>query len=84
LARRSPEFARLWARQEVARRFADHKIVLHPQLGEIELDCQVLHTDDNAQILLVLTAAPRSEAEEKLQLLGVLGTERFAVDTTIG
>jgi transcriptional regulator with XRE-family HTH domain len=80
LTQRSPEFARLWDRQEVARRFADHKILLHPQLGEIELDCQVLHTEDNAQILLVLTAEPRSEAEEKLQLLNVLGTERFAVD----
>jgi hypothetical protein len=80
LNQRSPEFARLWERQEVARRFADHKILLHPQLGEIELDCQVLHTEDNAQTLLVLTAEPRSEAEEKLQLLSVLGTERFAVD----
>ncbi|HJP75836.1 MAG TPA: helix-turn-helix transcriptional regulator [Pseudonocardiaceae bacterium] len=80
LTRESAEFARLWARQEVARRFVDHKILLHPQLGEIELDCQVLHTEDNAQHLLVLTAAPRSEAEEKLALLAVLGTERFAVD----
>ena len=80
LSAESPEFARLWARQEVAKRFADHKIVVHPQLGEIELDCQALHTDDNAQILLVLTAAPRSEADEKLQLLSVLGTERFPVD----
>jgi transcriptional regulator with XRE-family HTH domain len=37
LEKESAEFARLWARQEVAKRFADHKIVLHPQLGEIEL-----------------------------------------------
>jgi transcriptional regulator with XRE-family HTH domain len=80
LSKESPEFARLWARQEVAKRFADHKIVVHPQLGEIELDCQALHNDDHTQVLLVLTAAPRSEAAEKLQLLGVLGTERFPVD----
>ncbi|HEY2696103.1 MAG TPA: helix-turn-helix transcriptional regulator [Pseudonocardiaceae bacterium] len=80
LEKESAEFARLWARQEVAKRFADHKIVLHPQLGEIELDCQALHNDDHTQVLLVLTAAPRSEAAEKLQLLGVLGTERFPVD----
>jgi transcriptional regulator with XRE-family HTH domain len=77
LEKASPEFAGLWARQEVAKRFADHKIVVHQQLGEIELDCQVLHTDDNMQHLLVFTAEPRSEAEEKLQLLGVLGTEKF-------
>jgi hypothetical protein len=68
----------------VANRFADHKIVPHPQLGAIELDCQVLHTDNQAQILLVLTAAPRSDADVKLRLLGVLGTERFAVDARPG
>jgi transcriptional regulator with XRE-family HTH domain len=77
LEKESAEFARLWARQEVATRFADHKVLLHPQLGEIELDCQVLHNDDRTQVLLVLTAAPRSVAEEKLRLLSVLGTERF-------
>jgi hypothetical protein len=74
----SEEFRRLWDEQRVAQRFADHKILLHPELGPIELDCQVLFTEDRSQALLVLTAEPRSEAEEKLRLLGVLGTERFA------
>jgi transcriptional regulator with XRE-family HTH domain len=78
LQRRSAEFGRLWDEQRVAQRFADHKILLHPELGPIELDCQVLFTEDRSQALLVLTAEPRSEAEEKLRLLGVLGTERFA------
>jgi hypothetical protein len=32
----SPEFAGLWARHEVARRFEDHKALVHPQLGDIE------------------------------------------------
>ncbi|GGP55496.1 XRE family transcriptional regulator [Saccharothrix coeruleofusca] len=73
----SPEFARLWERHEVAKRFEDHKVLVHPQLGEIEVDCQVLFTEDQAQMLLVLTAAPRTEAAEKLQLLGVLGHQRF-------
>ena len=68
----------------MARRFADHKVVLHPHLGEIELDCQVLHNDDHTQVLLVLTAAPRSAAAEKLELLGVLGTERFPLDVRNG
>jgi hypothetical protein len=44
----------------------------------MELDCQVLFTDDQSQALLVLTAPPHSEADEKLQLLAVLGPERFA------
>ncbi|MFE9958095.1 helix-turn-helix transcriptional regulator [Micromonospora sp. NPDC005299] len=80
----SPEFVELWERHEVAQRFADHKTLIHPELGPIELDCQVLFTEDQSQALLVLTAPPRSEGYEKLQLLAVLGHERFPADTTRG
>jgi transcriptional regulator with XRE-family HTH domain len=75
----SQEFASLWERHEVARRFEDHKTLIHPELGSIEVDCQVLFTEDQSQALLVLTAPPRTEAYEKLQLLAVVGNERFAV-----
>ncbi|MEU3051941.1 helix-turn-helix transcriptional regulator [Streptomyces griseus] len=73
----SPEFVELWKRHEVVTRFEDHKTLLHPELGEIELDCQALFTEDQSQALLVLTASPRSEAYEKLQLLAVPGHEKF-------
>jgi transcriptional regulator with XRE-family HTH domain len=78
LLKQSPEFSELWDRHEVAQRFEDHKILLHPEVGEIELDCQALLTEDQSQVLLVLTAAPRTEAAEKLALLQVLGREQFA------
>lgn len=78
LRERSPEFAELWDRHEVHQRFADHKTLVHPQVGPIELDCQVLFTEDQTQALLVLTAPPRSEAEEKLALLAVLGQQAMA------
>ncbi|AYG02268.1 helix-turn-helix transcriptional regulator [Gryllotalpicola protaetiae] len=74
----SPEFAELWDRHEVARRFEDHKVLVHPELGPIELDCTVLFTEDQSQALLILTAPPRTEGWEKLQLLAVLGTQSFA------
>ncbi|GLY16788.1 helix-turn-helix transcriptional regulator [Kineosporia rhizophila] len=74
----SSEFTELWQRHEVARRFADHKVLLHPEVGRIELDCQALFTEDQGQTLLVLTAAPRTEASEKLALLAVLGQQQFA------
>jgi transcriptional regulator with XRE-family HTH domain len=79
LLKRSPEFSELWDRHEVARRFEDHKILLHPEVGEIELDCQALFTEDQSQVLLVLTAAPRTEAADKLALLQVLGRQQFAI-----
>ncbi|MFF3307403.1 helix-turn-helix transcriptional regulator [Streptomyces sp. NPDC002952] len=77
LHKASEEFAELWARHEVAQRFEDHKTLLHPELGAIELDCQALFTEDRSQTLLVLTAPPRTEGYEKLQLLAVLGLDRF-------
>jgi transcriptional regulator with XRE-family HTH domain len=78
LQKASPEFAGRWDRHEVAKRFADHKTLIHPELGPIEVDCQVLSTEDQSQALLVLTAPPRTEGYEKLQLLAVLGHEHFA------
>jgi transcriptional regulator with XRE-family HTH domain len=78
LQKASAEFAELWERHEVAKRFEDHKTLIHPQLGPIELDCQVLFTEDQSQALLVLTAPPRTQGYEKLQLLAVLGHEHFA------
>ncbi|MZD08917.1 helix-turn-helix domain-containing protein [Streptomyces sp. SID5785] len=74
----SEEFAELWARHEVAQRFEDHKTLVHPEIGPIEVDCQALFTEDQSQVLLVLTAAPRTEDAEKLRLLAVLGQDRFA------
>jgi transcriptional regulator with XRE-family HTH domain len=77
LQKASAEFADLWERHEVAKRFADHKTLIHPELGPMELDCQALFTEDQSQALLVLTAPPRTDGYEKLQLLAVLGQERF-------
>lgn len=73
----SEEFRTLWERHEVARRFEDHKTLVHPEVGDIAVDCQVLFTEDQSQALLVLTPAPGSEAEEKIRLLAVLGHEQF-------
>jgi transcriptional regulator with XRE-family HTH domain len=73
---RSEEFAELWDAQIVARRFEDHKVVVHPEVGAIEVDCQALFTEDETQVLLVLTAAPHTEDASKLELLSVLGTQR--------
>lgn len=77
LQRLSPEFVELWDTQVVARRFEDHKVLIHPELGPLEVDCQALFTEDESQTLVVLTAPPHSDAESKLRLLSVLGTQQF-------
>lgn len=75
LRKESPEFVELWERQEVAVRAEDHKTIVHPEVGEIELDSQKLYTQNQAQALLVLTAPPGSESYDKLKLLSAIGTQ---------
>jgi transcriptional regulator with XRE-family HTH domain len=78
LLERSAEFRDLWALHEVHRRFDDHKTLVHPEVGEIEVDCQALFTEDQAQTLLVLTPKGQ-EATERMRLLAVIGAQRFSV-----
>lgn len=81
LNERSPEFAALYAEHDVARKASvEPKTILHPQVGRLELECQILIDDSEAQILLVYTATPGTESAEKLALLGVVGGQDFAVD----
>lgn len=77
LLARSTEFAAIWARHEVMRRFDDAKTLTHPEVGEIEVDCQALFTEDQSQTLLVLTPRTGTDAADKLALLSVLGSQRF-------
>jgi transcriptional regulator with XRE-family HTH domain len=78
LLSRSEEFRAVWELHEVRARFDDHKTLVHPEIGEIEVDCQALFTENQSQTLLVLTASPGSEAAEKLALLHVVGHQTFA------
>ncbi|MFC1415643.1 helix-turn-helix transcriptional regulator [Streptacidiphilus cavernicola] len=78
LLERSEEFAALWHAHEVSlRRPEEPKRIQHPELGVLELHCQVLFDHDQAQVLLVYTATPGTESHDKLRMLSVLG-ERSA------
>jgi transcriptional regulator with XRE-family HTH domain len=77
LRERSGEFAELWDEHEVAVRRGEYKRIAHPELGIIELYCQVLTAEEQGQRLLVFTATPGSEDADKLELLKVIGDQRF-------
>lgn len=77
LRRRSQEFAALWDTHDVAVRRMDHKRIVHPMLGVIELDCYNLLSEDGRQRLLWFTAPPGSPGAEQLDLLSVVGTQEL-------
>jgi hypothetical protein len=52
-------------------------VLVHPELGEIEAQCQRLVDADTGQRLLVFTATPGSESAERLRLLAVVGTQQL-------
>ncbi|WTN36852.1 hypothetical protein OHQ89_05405 [Streptomyces canus] len=72
----SPEFVRMWELQEVAR-YGDCKTILHPELGRIDVDAQLLYTENRAQTLVVLTTRPGTESHSKLELLSVIGHQQL-------
>jgi transcriptional regulator with XRE-family HTH domain len=71
----SPEFVATWELHEVSIRTDQRKTLVHPELGEIDLDCQILTIPDGSQRLLVFTATPGTPDAEKLELLSVVGTQ---------
>ena len=77
LRRTSAEFARLWEGSAVAHHGSERKTIDHPQVGEIELDCDVLSVHGADLRVIVFTAEPDSEAAGKLQLLAVIGLQEM-------
>lgn len=65
----SPEFAEIWAEHEVEVRRDSRKHFVHPEVGPLELLCQVLHIPDRDQRLVLYTAEPDSPAQEALYTL---------------
>lgn len=80
LIRVSAEFRELWQRHDVAVRRISAKTLVHPQVGPLKLECEVLLSASGSgeQSLVLYTARPGTDAAEKLELLRVLGRETFA------
>jgi transcriptional regulator with XRE-family HTH domain len=66
-------FAELWATGAVGAHREDHKIVEHPAVGPIEVDCDVMSDGDAELKIVILTAAPGTEDETKLRLALLAG-----------
>lgn len=79
LQRKSVEFVGYWGDHEIGLRGpSETKRVVHPELGVLTLNCQTLVDLERWQSLLVYTATPGSDDDEKLRLLAVIGSQRLA------
>lgn len=72
LLQRSEEFRALWDRHEVGLVPGSVKRYDHPEVGRVELHCQVLLDPEQAHVLLVYTAVPGTESHGRLRLLSVV------------
>ncbi|MGV0585270.1 helix-turn-helix transcriptional regulator [Mycobacteroides chelonae] len=69
LLERSPEFAKQWAQHRVDQPHELAKRIVHPRLGILDLQCQVLQDVTQLHTLLVFTADPASPSRAKLAAL---------------
>ncbi|MGA4543024.1 helix-turn-helix transcriptional regulator [Uniformispora flossi] len=75
----SPEFAELWERHEVAVRRSHPYRLVHPDLGRIDLDCEVLATPAADQRLRIFTPPPGGTSVlDELRVLGPQHRHRAA------
>lgn len=74
----SPDFARRWKDGTVGELRSSRKILHTVLAGDIVVDCDTL-SGPGDQNVVIMTAAPGSEDEQKLDLVRVVGTQRLSV-----
>lgn len=62
----SPKFAHLWSEHEVAVRASGHYRILHPDVGLLDLDYEMVHLHDRDQRLMLYSAESGSPSFERL------------------
>jgi transcriptional regulator with XRE-family HTH domain len=73
----SPRFALLWdsGNADPGQETSKHKVIAHPEVGHITLDCDVLAVAGDDVRIMVYTAEPGTDDAERLALAVVLGTQ---------
>ena len=59
------------------------KRFIHPLVGTMTLDCQILTPESGTERLVVFTATPGSEDADRLALLSVIGAQEFPGDPAV-
>jgi transcriptional regulator with XRE-family HTH domain len=73
----SPEFAERWERADIGPHRTHHKAIIHPEIGRIEVDCDVLRVEEASLRIVVYTAPKGSADAQALALLATIGDGQF-------
>jgi MmyB-like transcription regulator ligand binding domain len=71
----SDRFAELWDSGAVGHHETARKVVDHPHVGPVALDCDMLTVAGSDLRIMIYTAVPGTEDAERLALITVLGTQ---------
>lgn len=79
----SAHFRSLWEAGAHGAHTSSRKVLVHPAVGRVELDCDVLTVAGSDLHVVAYTAAPGTADAARLELLAVLGTQEMpgAADT---
>jgi hypothetical protein len=70
----SAQFRELWQRHEIAEHGPTVKSIAHPDVGRLDLDCDILNVQRGDLRIVMYTAGPGSESDSKLALLATIAT----------
>ncbi|MEU3511988.1 helix-turn-helix transcriptional regulator [Streptomyces longwoodensis] len=73
----SEQFRALWQRHEIATHGPTIKSIAHPDVGRLDLDCDILTTQRGDLRIVMYTAEPGSESDSKLALLATIGIQHL-------
>ncbi|MDW5596252.1 helix-turn-helix transcriptional regulator [Conexibacter stalactiti] len=74
----SADFAELWEQRPDRQPNSGSMTFVHPEIGPVTLDCDFFTVRDSDLRVIVLTAAPGSEAAGQLDLLAAIGLQQFS------
>jgi transcriptional regulator with XRE-family HTH domain len=74
----SAEFAEIWSFHDVSRQQSMCQTIFHPEVGRIDVICEVLVVPERDQRVILYTAEPGSASDQALRLLGVIGTQTMS------
>jgi transcriptional regulator with XRE-family HTH domain len=75
----SPRFGELWEARPAYSRVSTRKTFVHPEVGSITLDCDVLRVEGSDVRLVIYTPEPGSPDADALALLAVVGLQRVGI-----